>query len=301
MSIHAEPSVWAGLDHLDAAAALAFIEDIEAGGFVRFWTREGFGREPFALLAAAAVRTTTLQLGTGIANIYARDPITAHAAAATLQELTGDRFTLGLGVSHPAWVRGVRGHDYRPPASFMDEYLEAYGNVDYKGPRPRVPAPVIVAALRGAMLRVAGARADGAVPYMVTVEAVEKARAMLDAAAASAGRDRPRLVVMVPVVPAADLSTAAAAARTALSAYSALPAYARSYLAQGFAEDDFAGPSGLSDRLLERLVGLGSREAIVARLREMADAGADELALVPIGENGAPGSLEAVHRLALPW
>ena len=49
------------------------------------------------------------------------------------------------------------------------------------------------------------------------------------------------------------------------------------------------------------MVALGPRAGVVARLGEVADAGADEIAIVPIGEDGAPGNLEAVRRLALPW
>ena len=301
MTVTAAPAVWAGLDHLDAPGALAFASEVEAGGFEAFWTREGFGREPFALLGAVAGVTSTLRLGTGIANIYARDATTARAAANTVQDLSGGRFTLGLGVSHPSWVHGVRGHEYRAPAAAMERYLDDYGAVDYKGPVPAVAVPVVVAALRGAMLRVAGARADGAMPYMVTVESVAAARRTLDDTAAAAGRPRPRLIVMVPVVPTDDQAVARAAARKALGAYSALPAYARSYLAQGFAEEDFASPDGLTDGFLDRMVALGPRAGVVARLGEVADAGADEIAIVPIGEDGAPGNLEAVRRLALPW
>ena len=106
---------------------------------------------------------------------------------------------------------------------------------------------------------------------------------------------------MVPVVPTEDASVAAAAARKALGAYSALPAYARSYRRQGFEDADFSGPSGLSDRFLDRVVASGARARVVARLAELAAAGADELAIVPIGDDGAPGSLEAVRRLSLPW
>lgn len=301
MTVAAAPAVWAGLDHLDAAGAIDFVREVEAGGFEAFWTREGFGREPFALLGAVATATSTIRLGTGIANIYARDPMTARMAANTVQDLSGGRFTLGLGVSHPGWVQGVRGHAYLPPADAMASYLDAVAAADYKGTPPAVPVPVVVAALRGRMLRVAGAKADGAMPYMVTVDTVAAARRTLDETAAAAGRPRPRLIVMVPVVPSDDDAVARAAARKALGIYSGLPAYAKSYLAQGLEEADFATPDGLSDRFLDRLVALGPRSAVVARLGELADAGADELALVPIGENGAPGSIEAVRRLALPW
>src|SRR5689334_22948342 len=136
VTVAAAPAVWAGLDHLGPDAALDFVGEVESLGFAGYWTREGFGREPFPLLAAAAMATSTLRLGTAIANVYARDPMTARAAGSTVQELSGGRFSLGLGVSHPGWVQGVRGHDYAPPAHAMATYLDALAGADYKGPAP---------------------------------------------------------------------------------------------------------------------------------------------------------------------
>ena len=301
MTVTATPAVWTGLDHLGPDPALAFVREVEAMGFGGYWTREGVGREPFALLAAAAVSTSRLRLGTAIASVYARDPMTARAAASTLQELSGGRFMLGLGVSHPGSVEQIRGHRYGPPAEVMTQYLEALAAADYKGPAPAAPVPVLIAALGDRMLGIAGSLTDGAIPYLLTVEALAAARATLDQAAAQAGRPRPRLVLMVPVVPIEDPTAAGAAARTALGAYSSLPAYRRSYLRQGFEEADFAAPGGPSDRLLGAIVASGSRAQVVARLGELASAGADELAIVPIGDDGVIGSLEAVRRLAPPW
>ncbi|HET7829143.1 MAG TPA: LLM class flavin-dependent oxidoreductase [Candidatus Limnocylindrales bacterium] len=301
MTVAATPAVWTGLDHLRPDEALAFVRELESLGFGAFWTREGVGREPFALLSAAATATSTIRLGTAIANVYARDPMTARAAGSTLQELSDGRFMLGLGVSHPGSVEKIRGHTYGPPREVMGRYLQALAAADYKGPAPAVPVPVLIAALGDRMLRLAGSQTDGAIPYLFTVEALAAARATIDAAASDAGRARPRVVLMVPVVPLEDRAAAMAAARTALGTYSSLPAYRRSYLRQGFEESDFDAPGGPSERLLDAIVASGSRADIVARLGELASAGADELAIVPIGGDGVIGSLDAVRRLAPPW
>ena len=70
VTVAATPAVWTGLDHLAPDAALDFVRELETLGFGGFWTREGVGREPFALLAAAAGVTSGLRLGTAIANVY---------------------------------------------------------------------------------------------------------------------------------------------------------------------------------------------------------------------------------------
>src|SRR5687767_13913582 len=107
--------VWSNLDHRAATEVIDLTRRIEALGFDSLWVQEGAGREPFAILGALANATERLTLGVRIASIYARDAMAAHAAAMTLAELTGDRFVLGLGVSHAWRVEGQRGHTYRPP------------------------------------------------------------------------------------------------------------------------------------------------------------------------------------------
>ena len=90
----------------------------------------------------------------------------------------------------------------RGPAGSCDGALpRRLRHIDYKGPVPAVAVPVVVAALGGAMCASPGHAADGAMPYVVTVESVAAARRTLDDTAAAAGRPRPRLIVMVPVVP----------------------------------------------------------------------------------------------------
>src|SRR5262249_22738209 len=124
-------------------------------------------------------RTERLQFATGIANIYARDPMTMRAIQQTLAEMSGGRFILGLGVSHSHLVTGVRGHEYLKPVPAMREYLEAMRKALYRAVEPAEEAPVVLAALRPAMLRLARAEAQGAHPYFVTPEHTKRAREIL--------------------------------------------------------------------------------------------------------------------------
>src|SRR5260370_12669158 len=65
-----------------------------------------------------------LMIGSSIANIYARDSFTPQRALISLNALYGDRFVLGLGVSHIPMVEGLRGHRYDKPLAAVSAYLD---------------------------------------------------------------------------------------------------------------------------------------------------------------------------------
>ena len=124
-------------------------------------------------------------------------------AALTLQEATGGRFVLGLGVSHPHLAQRLRGHTFDRPLTRMREFLEAYRAAVYKGPMidGAPEPPILLAALRERMLALSATDADGAFPYLVTPERVAWTRSVLD----SAAPDRhPLLAVSMPAVLATD-------------------------------------------------------------------------------------------------
>ena len=114
--------VWTFLDLMSAGEAAAFVQRVEALGYSTLWLPEAIGRDPFTLLGYLAARTERLQFATGIANIYARDPMTMRAIQQTMAELSGGRFVLGLGrwmnryVSHWSAARagGARAVSPRP-------------------------------------------------------------------------------------------------------------------------------------------------------------------------------------------
>ncbi|MDX2170825.1 MAG: TIGR03620 family F420-dependent LLM class oxidoreductase [Deltaproteobacteria bacterium] len=271
--------VWTFLDLMSAADAATFCQRIEALGYTTLWLPEAIGRDPFALLGFLIARTERLQFATGIANIYARDAMTMRATQQTLGELSGGRFALGLGVSHSHLVTGVRGHEYRKPVAAMREYLDAMRGALYRGPEPTEESPIVLAALRPAMLRVAKEMARGAHPYFTTPEHTKRAREIL-------GPDRwlaPEQKVLLETDPA----NARAVARATMQIYLGLPNYQNNLKWLGFTDDDIA--NGGSDRLVDAIVAWGSADQIRARIQAHYDAGADHVCIQPLRADGIPG------------
>ena len=115
-----------------------------------------------------------LMIGSSIANIYARDSFTAQRALISLNALYGDRFVLGLGVSHIPMVEGLRGHRYDKPLAAMSAYLDGINKS-----APAGELPVVVAALGPKMLALSAAKSRGAVPYNVTPQHTAQAAEIL--------------------------------------------------------------------------------------------------------------------------
>lgn len=271
--------VWTWLDAMPAPEAADFARRVEAMGYSMLFVPEAVGREPFALLGYLAARTSRIVLATGIANVYARDAMTTRAAQLTLAELSGDRFVLGLGVSHHHLVSRVRGHDYGKPVSTMRAYLEAMRGAIYFGPRPEEEPPVLLAALRRNMLALSAEAASGAHPYLTTPEHTRRAREILGKEAFLA----PEQMVLRERDPAA----ARAVARKQLKTYLGLPNYQRNLLWLGFEESDFE--EGGSDRLVDALVAWGDEEAIAERVAAHREAGADHVCIQPFRPDGEVG------------
>ena len=117
--------IWYGrVDALTTPQAQEAAQLVESLGFGALWVAEAVGRDPFVSSAVLLSATTKLALATGIANIYARDPMTMVAGQKTVAEAFPNRFLLGLGVSHGHLVAGIRKHDYSKPYSYMAEYLQ---------------------------------------------------------------------------------------------------------------------------------------------------------------------------------
>ena len=291
--------VWSSFDRLPADEVVHFARRAEALGYDTLWTQETAGRDPFAVLAHLAARTSSLRLGVGIAVIYGRDPVAMHAGAATVHELSGGRMLLGLGASHRDTVSEVRGHLYRRPLSAMRDYLEAYRAAAYRAPLPHGEPPVLLAALRDRMLGLAATASDGAFPYLVPLEYVAAARATLDREAAAAGRPGPALVVSLACLLEDQPGPARAAARSYLERYLGLPNYLANLRASGFSDAELKRPG--ADRLVDALVAWGDETTLRARLRAMLDAGADQVAMIPLAADGRHAELRTLEALAPPW
>jgi probable F420-dependent oxidoreductase len=288
---------WGHLDTLSVDAARAYARRLEELGYGTLWVPETVGREPFTLLGLLAGETSEILLGTSIVGIWGHDAQTTRMAAETLQEATGGRFVLGLGVSHPHLAEKLRGHTFDRPLTRMREFLAAYRAAIYRGPiaADAGEPPVLVAALRERMLALAATEADGAFPYLVTPERLAWMRGVLDAAAA--GREsRPILAGSMPAVLDADPHAARSAARGYLGPYLRTPAYQASWAEQGFGEADWEKPG--SDRLVDAMVAWGDADTLRGRVAELVAAGVDHVAVIPLGPNGSTENLAVLEALA---
>jgi probable F420-dependent oxidoreductase len=274
--------VWAGLDGMTAADALAFAQRVEQRGFRTLWTPESRGRNVLVNAAWLLAGTSTLIVATGIANIYARDAVAMANAQRGLNEQSGNRFLLGLGVSHRPLVSDMRGHAYGRPVPTMRNYLQAMRSAPYQAPAPTEPPKCVLAALGPKMLALSAELSDGAHPYCVTPEHTAQARQILGAGKLLC----PELMVLLET----DAAKARAAARTALAPYLQLENYANNWRRLGFTEEDLAG--GGSNRLVDANVAWGDEAAIRARIQLFWDAGADHVCIQSIHPSGSRSILD---------
>ncbi|MFU8840368.1 MAG: LLM class flavin-dependent oxidoreductase [Nitriliruptoraceae bacterium] len=243
-------------EDLPVAVQQRLAADIEEAGFTSLWTNEASGRDALLLCQAWAAATTRLEVGVGVAPIWTRSPAQLAMACATLQELSGGRFLLGLGVSHPGTMGPWHGAEVRRPLTASRELLtvlaaiEAGERTDHPGTvlgserfrlaiTPRPPATRrYLAAMGPRMLELAGTHADGVLLNWAGPAAVAEAAGRVRRAAAAAGRD-PATVEVASYVRVA-VHRDAAAARAALAAqigtYGALPAYRAHLERQGHGE-----------------------------------------------------------------
>jgi probable F420-dependent oxidoreductase len=274
--------VWTHVDHLGAEDAAAFVRRVEAWGYSTFWIPEAVGRDPFSLIGFLAARTERIVFATGIANIYARDPMLMKAIWKTCSDLAPDRFILGLGVSHTHLVTGQRGHAYGKPVETMRGYLEAMQKALYMGPSPKTDAPIVIGALRDRMLSLSATLAQGAHPYNVTPEHTKRARAVMGPSAL--------LLPEQMVLAQTDPTKAREVARAQLKLYLRLPNYQNNLKQFGFVDADFA--DGGSDRLVDAIVCWGTPEKIARHVEAHLAAGANQVCIQAFRPDGGPGADE---------
>jgi probable F420-dependent oxidoreductase len=282
--------VWAPMDVMTAAEGAAFAQRVEGWGYAALWLPESRGRNVLAHSAWLLANTKDLIVAPGIANIYARDPMAMANGQRGLNEQSGGRFLLGIGVSHAPMVTGLRGHAYGKPVTTMRAYLEAMAAAPYLAPDPPERPLTIVAALGPRMMALSGELADGAHPYNVPPEHTAEARGIL-----GAGK---LLCPEVWVLLESDAAKARSAARQALASYMRLDNYVNNWRRLGFGDDDLGG--GGSDRFIDANVAWGREAAIRKRIQEHWDAGADHVCIQSINPDGSRRPDEKVLALLAP-
>ena len=269
------PAVITYTDGFDAAELEEFARRVEGLGYDSLWVTEFTGRDPYAAAAWLLAKTRTLRVATGIANVYSHDAIVAAQNRHALAELSGGRFVLGLGVSHPP-MAAMHGMEWKSPLRKMREYLDALEATQVAAPPPDQPAPIWLAANGPKLLELVAERLDGANTYLLPPAHTEFARKTL-----GPGK---RLNVVLPCCLCEDAARARKIARAALAIYMPLPAYQREWAKWGFDASDWAG--GGSDRLIDALVAWGDLGRIRARIEEHEAAGASHIAISAYDANG---------------
>jgi len=267
--------VWFSVHALGRADLAELAQGIERLGYDVLWYPESVGYESLALGGFLLGETDRLCLASGIANIYARDAFSAMAGHNTLNALYGDRFVLGLGVSHVPLVEGRRGHSYGKPVATMRAYLDAMATAEVVVKVPE--RSLVLAALGPNMLALARDKADGALPYNVPPEHTAQAKAIL-------GPDR-WLCVEQKICLTTDAGAARAVAAQHLARYMTMPNYRNNWLRLGFGDDELAGRG--SDRFLDAMVAWGSAETIRTRIKAHVDAGATHVCIQPLNPDGS--------------
>ena len=257
-------------DRLNNDDFVHYAKRLDSLGYESLWLPELFTRDPFAAAGYLLAETQNIMLGSGIANIYARDPAATVSAASTLAELSDGRFILGLGVSNPG-LNQARGHSWQNPIDKLSTYLDAMSAV--KLTCPQINVPVHVAAHGPKMLATVAAKADGANTYLMPAEHARVARAALGPSS--------ELNTMLFCLLDEDPITARATARKSIAYYVGLDYYHRAWRGLGLDDADFA--DGGSDKLIDAIIAWGNLEQIRARIQTQFDNGATRVVILPIG------------------
>lgn len=256
-------------------------------------------RDSASVLAAMAVSTERVQLAAGVLPYYSRPPVVMAQTAATIDELSGGRFTLAVGTGHGMIAEWSLGRKPGPAVAEMREYLGAVrglladGEVNaegrwyrahavYSSPR-RAEQPLYLGAFGPKMCRLAGELADGVALWMCTPEYVrDVALPQVRAGLLRAGRDPEGfpVTVMIPGMVSDDLAADREVLRKYLSTYARVPNYRRMYEASGFADE--VSSRQIGDRLLDGVGVVGDEEQVRAGVARYHAAGATEVVLTPM-------------------
>ena len=277
--------VWSGtLRYGDAHETAAAAAELESLGYTALWIPD-VGGDVFDAVSNLLAATATAVVATGILNLWMHTAEETAAQHATLTSQHGERFLVGIGVSHaPLIDQRIEAGTYRQPLAQTRAFLDALDSA----PVPLAVEDRALAALGPKMLELAATRTAGVHPYLVTPEHTRVARQAVGPDALVATEQG--------VVLEADPERARSIARTNLAVYLALPNYTNNWKRLGFSDDEIA--NGGSNRLIDALVVWGDESTIAARVQEHRDAGASHVCIQVLTDDRSAMPLEQWRILA---
>jgi alkanesulfonate monooxygenase SsuD/methylene tetrahydromethanopterin reductase-like flavin-dependent oxidoreductase (luciferase family) len=274
-------------------AVLKAAEQVDTMGYGAAWLTNGGPEDCMPLLAAIALRSQRLKLGTSVVQTYPRHPVVLAAEANVIDQLAPGRLRLGIGPSHDAVMAGL-GIRRDAPFDHLREYLAVLRAlstgepVDFKGEHYQIrntmgrsmAVPIMIGALQPRTFELAGREADGAITWLCPASYLAQVGIpALERGAETAGRQRPPLVAHLAACVHDNRAEVHAAVRSGIPNIR-FPAYQRMLVKAGFEE---AANGVWTDALIDRVIAWGSPGVVADRIREMFHVGADEVLIRPIG------------------
>lgn len=268
----------------------------EAAGYTDLWSGETNGPDGFTPLALAAAWTSEIRLGTGVVGVFQRGPALLAQQAAALADGSGGRFVLGIGASSDRIVEGWNEIPFEKPLSKVEQTVdflrpalagERTAN-GFKLEAAPPPVPIILAALRGKMLRLAVDKADGAFTNFLPISGLAQVTDQLDGAA-----DGFELLCRFFCLPG-EREQIEPLARFMFASYVTVPVYAAFYRWLGHTEAiaEMCEAWAAKDReravaaapwnLVEEMFILGTPEQMKARIEEFVAGGITLPVITPI-------------------
>jgi len=257
---------------------------------------------PYSAISNAQIFTdvtSKITVGTWITNIYMRNPVMCAAEALTVQESSGGRMLLGLGVSHKPF-NDLFGIDMGDPIEEMREYVEAVRSFSDGSSkllmlkRELPPIPIYIAGLTEAAAELAGEVADGFMPNLATPSHLKKLIAAVERGAKKVGRSAQDIEITNGIYSfvSDDLEAAYKAAATSLTGYSKLPFYQRLIINVGFEDvvekirSGIDPPEAFTKEFLDAMVLIGPNERCREGLDKHREAGVELpiIAPFPVGK-----------------
>lgn len=296
---------FAGLSLADHRDAYRELVDL---GYTDVWSSEADGADGFTPLALAAAWAPELRLGVAIIPAFTRGPALLAQSVASLADAAPGRFVMGIGSSSNVIVERWNGiefdepfHRTRDAVRFLKTALDGEKvTEDYRtfsvrgfrlGIRPEHKPPILVAALREGMLKMAGREGDGAIINWLSAEDVRTVAPIVHDAAAAAGKSTPEIAARIFVCPSEDAETVRASARFAIAAYLNVPVYAafHDWLGRGdvlkgmwdhWKEGDRkAALAAIPDEVVDQLIIHGSAASCREQITAYHEAGVDTAAI----------------------